>query len=156
MSEVKVIDCGRGREKWCKHYAGMHEKTHCDAGVEYQSVRVDHDPIKYRASSGDTTTYERRTSYPCLPRFDVFGCQCEKREFRTRQEIEAEERENADRFRRIAKALESIHAVAKGRRGIGGDIECPNCKGTLRFSIASYNGHIHARCSTDGCMAFMQ
>jgi len=34
---------------------------------------------------------------------------------------------------------------------------CPICrKGKLHFSIASSNGHIWARCTTDDCVRFMQ
>lgn len=38
-----------------------------------------------------------------------------------------------------------------------GEMECPVCKtGKLRYSRAAYNGHVHARCSTDGCVAWME
>lgn len=38
-----------------------------------------------------------------------------------------------------------------------GEMECPVCKtGKLRYSRAAYNGHVHARCSTDGCVALME
>jgi hypothetical protein len=31
---------------------------------------------------------------------------------------------------------------------------CPN--GTVRYSVASVNGHIWAACSTPGCLRFLQ
>jgi hypothetical protein len=38
-----------------------------------------------------------------------------------------------------------------------GSMPCPVCKtGTLRYSRAAYNGHVHGRCSTDGCVAWME
>lgn len=38
-----------------------------------------------------------------------------------------------------------------------GTIPCPVCKtGTLRYSRATCNGHIHAGCSTDGCVRWME
>lgn len=38
-----------------------------------------------------------------------------------------------------------------------GVITCPICgTGKLRYSRAGYNGHVHARCSTDGCVAWME
>jgi hypothetical protein len=38
-----------------------------------------------------------------------------------------------------------------------GEMECPVCKtGKLRYSRAAYNGHVHARCSTDDCVAWME
>jgi len=39
----------------------------------------------------------------------------------------------------------------------GGEIVCPVCEsGALRYSRASYNGHVHARCSHAGCVAWME
>jgi hypothetical protein len=35
-------------------------------------------------------------------------------------------------------------------------IECPECKGRLHLSQAGGNGHVHARCETDGCVAWME
>ena len=35
-------------------------------------------------------------------------------------------------------------------------IECPACKGRLHLSIAAYNGHVHGKCETDGCVAWME
>lgn len=41
-------------------------------------------------------------------------------------------------------------------RGVIGAIECPVCKGTLRYSIARANGHIHAACQTKDCLRWIQ
>ena len=38
-----------------------------------------------------------------------------------------------------------------------GEMKCPVCgTGRLRYSRANYNGHIHARCSANGCVAWME
>jgi hypothetical protein len=38
-----------------------------------------------------------------------------------------------------------------------GSMSCPVCKtGTLRYSRAAYNGHVHAGCSTEGCVRWME
>ncbi len=38
-----------------------------------------------------------------------------------------------------------------------GTIPCPVCKtGTLRYSRAACNGHVHAACSTTGCVRWME
>lgn len=39
-----------------------------------------------------------------------------------------------------------------------GSMDCHVCKKkkALRYSISSYNGHIHAQCSTNDCVRFMQ
>jgi len=38
-----------------------------------------------------------------------------------------------------------------------GSMACPVCKtGNLRYSRAAYNGHVHAACSTEGCVRWME
>lgn len=65
----------------------------------------------------------------------------------------------------IAKSLEAVNAAHKDAksRGLGkgsggyGELLCPVCKtGILKYSVASYNGHIHGSCSTDGCVRWME
>ena len=35
-------------------------------------------------------------------------------------------------------------------------IECPICKGKLHLSQSSYNGHVHGKCETEGCVSWME
>jgi hypothetical protein len=35
-------------------------------------------------------------------------------------------------------------------------IECPCCKGRLHLSQSAYNGHVHGKCETDGCVSWME
>jgi hypothetical protein len=38
-----------------------------------------------------------------------------------------------------------------------GTMPCPVCKtGTLRYSRSSYNGHVHAACTTESCVRWME
>ena len=38
-----------------------------------------------------------------------------------------------------------------------GILECPKCKGRLHWTRAiAYNGHVHARCETEDCLAWME
>lgn len=38
-----------------------------------------------------------------------------------------------------------------------GEIDCPICKsGKLRYSRATYNGHVHAACSNEQCVRWME
>ena len=57
---------------------------------------------------------------------------------------------------RVAIARAAI--VTAGRAGqTAGIIACPVCMtGQLRYRIAQCNGHIHAGCSTFGCVAWME
>ena len=35
-------------------------------------------------------------------------------------------------------------------------VECPACNGKLHLSISSYNGHVHGKCETAGCVSWME
>lgn len=38
-----------------------------------------------------------------------------------------------------------------------GEMKCPVCKtGKLRYSRSGYNGHVHAVCSTETCVRWME
>lgn len=38
-----------------------------------------------------------------------------------------------------------------------GEMTCPVCKtGTLRYSRAAYNGHVHANCTNPDCVRWME
>ena len=65
-------------------------------------------------------------------------------------------------MRRLIKALNAAHEDAKSKglkRGNGGSssMPCPiGCGGTLTYSVAGVNGHMHAVCSTAGCVKWME
>lgn len=42
---------------------------------------------------------------------------------------------------------------AEDRQGI---VDCPACMGKLHLSQSSYNGHVHGRCETPGCLEWME
>lgn len=35
-------------------------------------------------------------------------------------------------------------------------IQCPACAGRLHLSQAAYNGHVHGKCETEGCVSWME
>ena len=58
-------------------------------------------------------------------------------------------------------AISACHEDAKTRglkKGNGGygEIDCPICKGRLRYSVASVNGHLWGACSNPDCVRWMQ
>lgn len=71
--------------------------------------------------------------------------------------------EVAANFARASDALLAMGAViedAKSRgfgkgKGGAGEIECPICKGRLRYSVASVNGHMWGVCSNPDCVRWM-
>ncbi len=59
-------------------------------------------------------------------------------------------------------AMVAAHADAKAKgyqKGHGGvsSIDCPACEdGRPKYSVASVNGHMWARCNTPGCLSWME
>jgi hypothetical protein len=127
----------------CIHFTGVQNEK-CEAGVEYKSFRGCPFPC-FRGEAGDKL---RKGEKPFV---------CEKVEWPTEEYIQAE----IDMWERESKkAVEGNRAVAhirKEQRGKNyrGVVECPICKGKLHVSHAS-NGHIHARCETPDCLAWME
>lgn len=35
-------------------------------------------------------------------------------------------------------------------------VECPVCNGRLHLSQSAYNGHVHGKCETQGCVSWME
>ncbi len=123
----------------CKHFTGVQNKT-CAAGVEYHALRD---------SAGQKLSYR---TFPCFK--DEMGrAPCDKREFPTDAEVDAEIKGHDDSFARVIAARKAIVASKLTH----GEITCPCCgkEKALRFSVASLNGHIHAAC-TSGCVAWME
>lgn len=55
------------------------------------------------------------------------------------------------------RAMDGVTSIAKEAKDARGRFPCPVCKtGTLAYSIAAFNGHVHAHCSTDKCVSWME
>lgn len=76
-------------------------------------------------------------------------------EFPTEADIEAQRIEDEARMGKYLEARKLITEHSEGKRSVSGQIICPKCGANLHYSIAS-NGHCHARCSTPGCLAWME
>ena len=122
----------------CRHFNGIRNPT-CRAGVPYSYVR-------------DPPSGKSRAKFACM---DADCSQtCAKRELRTEAEIDAAEAEHQRRFALVVPA----RAAIKATRLASGTIDCPLCQkpGALAFRVSSYNGHIHAACSTPNCLSWME
>jgi hypothetical protein len=123
----------------CKHFTGIQNKT-CAVGVAYADVK-------------DTVTRPYR--WPCLDT-DVPNV-CLARVYPTQEEIDAEDAAFDEQMKNVDMARRVIVAVTGNKRGVSGDTACPVCDGgTLRYSVARSNGHIHAACSTATCVRWME
>jgi hypothetical protein len=134
----------------CRHFNGTSHKE-CNAGVVYDEVKESPSPGK-------------PMRLPCFIE-DMFAgpdLPCASRSIPTEEEALAIATERCDRAYRnaaaVGKAKDDAHA--KGfKRGSGGrgEVPCTACNlGTIRYSVASVNGHMHAHCTTKGCVSWME
>jgi hypothetical protein len=82
---------------------------------------------------------------------------CDKWERRSLESaIERHERIE-ESFRRMEKVGPAVAAWrAKPPKGKQEVIECPACGGRLHLSQSAYNGHVHGKCETEGCVSWME
>lgn len=134
----------------CKHFNGVYApgmKPHpCKAGVDYRAH-----------VGGDDFGWVARL--PCTPRWadenPAVVVSCALREFPTRAEVEAEEREVEASIAITTAAIKLCREHAGGKRGIAGEVTCPKCRGRLHYTVAASNGHLWGRCETAGCLVWM-
>lgn len=142
------------RTEWCIHYKGFQHDC-CHAGVNYKELGG-----QYAAQT-----------LPCVPSFRTDprptgsslppAVACEHFRLRTPEEVAAYEAESKKRTELVFSVMAAVMEDAKQKgfkKGNGGcgSITCPACEGTVRYSIAGYNGHCHGQCSTNGCASWMQ
>lgn len=130
----------------CQHFTGIQNKS-CKAGVVYEEL------------FGSGPGWAARL--PCTSDDDV-PIRCDKQSLMTREQAEAEVSKDEAKMKVLLNAvcLAHEHAHEKGL-GVGsggqGEMPCPKeCGGTLRYRVASYNGHMHAACSTKDCLSWME
>lgn len=123
------------RRDWCRHFTGVQNDA-CAIGVRYADVRV--------VPEGGGM-YQ----FPCL----LDTATCPSVSVYTAEELAEQERETAKAILGFTKARAAI--VEHGQAS--GILDCPVCgKGQLGYSKAASNGHIHAACSTPGCVRWME
>lgn len=122
----------------CIHFTGIWPDKQCEAGVAYDDVR-----------DGSVRPYR----LPCID--PDATTTCAKRQTPTREEAEEWRRQVSERFAQVSRARAAVVADANWTVGVR-SIPCPACDGgELRYGIAS-NGHVHARCTTDHCVSWME
>lgn len=132
--------------EFCNHYRSMSDNETCKAGIHYAMFKG--------------LPFDQR---PCFERDGVAPGGCPLAVFPTAEEKTERDRLMEIRFENIGKARRAIveHCGGpwkRGTPGAAGVIDCPACDGkeTLRFTRSGYNGHVHAACMTEGCVAWME
>lgn len=130
----------------CAHFTGIQHDT-CQAGISYATVKTaktDTEPFRFACFANES-----------------HGLTCAAAKFPTRAEAETEHVADEAQMARFSLAHRKAHddAKAKGYAKNHGGVSqcvCPVCNGTLRYSVASYNGHMHGKCETEGCVSWME
>lgn len=125
-----------GMAKHCQHFNGVQNNA-CNAGVTYESL----------------------PSHKSMREFVCFGevAGCDKYVAAGMDAVLKREEESKVEAQNYVKARKAITDRHGKERGVRGTINCPVCNtGALHYSIAGYNGHIHANCSTENCMSWME
>lgn len=126
------------KEHRCRHFTGIQNKT-CEIGIEYESIKdKSGSPFRW-------ICYEADSCVPCAS-FQPF----------TDEEIAEQERILDEWLKHMSAAMTKIKEINGKRRGVHGTIDCPKCGAPLHYSISSYNGHVHGKCETPGCVSWMQ
>jgi len=98
----------------------------------------------------------------CMPPKDDMPV-CAKREENTEAERAAWEAYREQSMERMIKIMPMIPGSSRDRKNRdhwgkqGAIFPCPGCgEGTVRWVRSSYNGHVHAACTTVNCFAVME
>lgn len=133
----------------CVHFRGIQHET-CTVGINLRQL-----------VGGPDLGWARRI--PCLL-MDADQCEvtCDSRKLPTREEAEVEVIRSDEQMQKTLAAFRAAREDAKAKGymvGHGGrdSMACPTkCDGTLHYSVAGVNGHMHGRCTTEGCVSWME
>ena len=139
--------------QYCQHYdpsgifmiGGVKPHGHCKAGVNYQE------------------------QFGGAPNCCLDGNKCSEEEQLARcpKWLRKTREQGIARHNEIEKAMAQMNIVGvflktwrtwskKNRVAKAEIVECPVCKGRLHLSQAAYNGHVHGKCETVGCVSWME
>ena len=112
----------------CIHFNGI-MNDECKAGVKYKDVRVDDSDGPYK--------------FPCLKQ----GGECSCAQFRTDEEVKATVAQINNAGTKTLIAMIAIKAHIQKTKQQSGKVPC-QCGGELRYTAASINGHVWAKCNS--------
>lgn len=126
--------------KHCRHY----EYRRSARGIMFDDGSGPHCNVGCDLSAPKATA-------ACMPPDSQRGAPCPKREEWTEAERKATTEFAAQSMARLVAILPQIP-----EQGDGGTFTYPVCDGTVSWSRARSNRHVHARCSTRWCFSVMQ
>lgn len=116
----------------CKHFNGVSNEK-CKLGIAYKDVEVPN---------------SRPRKIPCMKDTEFFsGGHCDHADFPTHEEVEAQVKQMNEDSDRTLNSYMEIKKQIKDTGSPVGKIKCPACaEGELKYTAASSNGHIWAKC----------
>jgi hypothetical protein len=141
----------------CRYYTGAINPRGngcCDAGVNYREL-----------VGGDSFGWVRRLPCSKVLRDDATAVTCAKFQLPTPEEVAESERKSAESIRKFMVAYsgkvrewrEANKWDRKNPKGATGKVPCEVCTtGEIHLSMSEYNGHVWGKCSTEGCVSWME
>jgi len=131
------------RQGICKHFRGVHHRT-CRLRLNWREI-----------TGGLNIGIIKRM--PCFADHEG-DATCDEFEEPTAQELAEHEAGIQKRLEEIQKVWPLLAELKKrhGKVNTSGSVPCPICGGNLEYAIVGYNGHIQARCNTQGCVSLIE
>lgn len=129
-------------DTWCKHRTAFSSDIKvCKVGIDFHQFMAP----------------GQMDMMPCLGKSPEAIARCLQYCGHTDEELAERERDMNERCERMGKIRKAIVTHIDKTDEWVGTIKCPACEsGTVRYSRAKYNKHIHAACSTPDCAAWME
>lgn len=137
--------------QYCVHY-GHDEKDRlkkvCSAGMDIVSIQCVQPPG------------ERMKWAPCIEGHKL-GDPCSYCPKWERPSMDSAEKyaEGMEECLRRMTVVDPVIGAWRNKRkpfAKAGVIECPVCQGKLHLAQSGYNGHVRAKCETEGCVSFIE
>lgn len=134
----------------CVQFTGVQNES-CKAGVKYADVRVEVEPTAGRG----------KYRFPCFQEGGECACAVfltPEQEKQSRDRYVAKINETFDHISTVLKRITETHGKYVKRKSpdVQGVMDCPKCGAKLGYSRSAYNGHVWGRCSTAGCLSWME
>jgi hypothetical protein len=132
----------------------------CDRGIAYEQFAPGIPCIKFVEKSARGGTYLKPGEEPAERKpWKYDGKPCPFYQEPTSEQVQADREESERAMERlmVARKVASEWRVkpkpAADRREV---VECPVCKSRLHLFQSAYNGHVHGKCETAGCVHWME
>lgn len=160
MSRFAICErCGQKKDESRQNRSGLCIRCESETACRHRCSIMDDEckaGVRVREVFGDAPGIILRL--PCSYTPGGSPMACDRFEPQTVAEIREEDAGADVAIARFMTTQSLIASVKKDHKGTDwcGEKECPVCQGTLHMSHAAYNGHVHGRCETEGCLAWME